>query len=426
MDAMDYVLLVSLVSLIGITITLVILVVRSRPDKEALKHEYDAASAAVRHEYESKLITLSADLEMQRVETQRLKEEKSRILGEKSRIEAQLADDQAGLKAVREGFSRLEREKVELESRELSRKQEMSRQIMELENSRKTLELERERILADEKQRLHEIEENRNRVWALHEQNCIVRMREVCSKPEYAFLSFDNTNLPDDFDQTLKPDFMIEFLGQYIIFDAKLSKGVSLQTYIQNQVKTTVKKIKSSPNVQDIYKTVFFVIPTVDAGQLKTVSLYEDGYSFYIIPIEAFEPIAAIFRKLKDYDLADAYDPQERENIVNLFAAFDNHIRQQNAVNILNTLRGLKIMGEKQSLPPDLTASVEERRKSMRLDSYKTTDLRRLMGDPQVQIDEITALVKPREAAVGLNAVQSELESDIILNQNARKHTPVP
>jgi len=403
---MDIVLLILLILVIAITGALVVLVVRKKPDKEALKYEVEEAAAALRSEYESKLIAVTAELEAQRVETQRLKEEKSRILGEKSRTEAQLVNDQASLKAARESFSRLEREKVELESREYSRKQELTRQVSELENSRKTLELERERIIAKEKQRLHEAEENRNRVWAMHEQESILRMKDVCSKPEYAFFSFDNTNLPDEFDQTLKPDFMIEFLEQYIIFDAKLSKSTNLQTYIQNQVKSTVKKIKSSPNVQDIYKTVFFVIPTADAGLLKTVSYYEEGYSFFVIPIEAFEPIAAIFRKLKDYDLAEAYDPQERESIVNLIAGFDNHIRQQNAVNILNTLRGLKIMGEKQTLPPDLTASVEERRKSMRMDSYKPTDLRRLMSDPQAQIDEIAALVKPREPSVGKDDIQ--------------------
>ncbi|MBL7006879.1 MAG: hypothetical protein ISR78_07360 [Spirochaetia bacterium] len=406
MDTMDFVLLFFLVLLIGLTVTLVILAVRRRPGKDTLKHEY-----------ESKLLTVSADREMLRVETQRLKEEKSRILGEKSRIEAQLIDDQAVLKAVRESFSRLEREKVELESREQSRKQEMSRQVTELENSRKTLELERERILAEEKQQLQEMEENRNRVWALHEQSCIVRMREVCSKPEYAFLSFDNTNLPDNFDQTLKPDFMIEFLDQYVIFDAKLSKSMNLQIYIQNQVKSTVKKIKNSPNVQDIYKTVFFVIPAVDAGQLKTVSWYEDGYSFYVISIEAFEPIIAVFRKLKEYDLAEAYDPQERENIVNLIAAFDNHIRQQNAVNILNTLRGLKIMGEKQTLSSDLAASIEDRRKSMRMDSYKPTDFRRLMNDPKAQIAEIAALIEPREPVIGHEAVQEVIETEMYAKQ---------
>ena len=115
---------------------------------------------------------------------------------------------------------------------------------------------------------------------------------------------------------------------------------------------------------------------------------------------------------MKDYDLAEAYDPQERENIVNLIAAFDSHIRQQNAVNILNTLRGLKVMAEKQTLPPDLSASVEERRKTMRLDTYKPTDLRRLMSDPQTQIDEIVSLVTPGEPAVGKDAVQS-IQDDV-------------
>ncbi|MCK5156257.1 MAG: hypothetical protein KAQ69_07510 [Spirochaetales bacterium] len=399
---MDLVMFILLLLVLGFTGILIVLVLRKK----------SAAAAAVRDEYKARLINISAEIETWKMETQRLKEEKSRLSGEKSKTEMQLVEMQAGFKAAGESISRLERGKIELESRELSRKQELSRQMTELENSRKTLELERERIIADEKQRIAETEENRNRIWAMHEQVSIIRMRDICRKPEYMFSSFDNTSLPEEFDQTLKPDFMIEFLDQYVIFDAKLSKSTNLQTYMQNQVKNTVKKIKTSPNVQDIYKTVFFVVPTIDVSLLKTVSYYEDGYNFFVIPIEAFEPVAAIFRKLKDYDLAEAYDPQERENIVNLIAAFDSHIRQQNAVNILNTLRGLKVMAEKQTLPPDLSASVEERRKTMRLDTYKPTDLRRLMSDPQTQIDEIVSLVTPGEPAVGKDAVQS-IQDDV-------------
>ncbi len=399
---MDLVMFILLLLVLGFTGILIVLVLRKK----------SAAAAAVRDEYKARLINISAEIETWKMETQRLKEEKSRLSGEKSKTEMQLVEMQAGFKAAGESISRLERGKIELESRELSRKQELSRQMTELENSRKTLELERERIIADEKQRIAETEENRNRIWAMHEQESIIRMRDICRKPEYMFSSFDNTSLPEEFDQTLKPDFMIEFLDQYVIFDAKLSKSTNLQTYMQNQVKNTVKKIKTSPNVQDIYKTVFFVVPTIDVSLLKTVSYYEDGYNFFVIPIEAFEPVAAIFRKLKDYDLAEAYDPQERENIVNLIAAFDSHIRQQNAVNILNTLRGLKVMAEKQTLPPDLSASVEERRKTMRLDTYKPTDLRRLMSDPQTQIDEIVSLVTPGEPAVGKDAVQS-IQDDV-------------
>ena len=399
---MDLVMFILLLLVLGFTGILIVLVLRKK----------SAAAAAVRDEYKARLINISAEIETWKMETQRLKEEKSRLSGEKSKTEMQLVEMQAGFKAAGESISRLERGKIELESRELSRKQELSRQMTELENSRKTLELERERIIADEKQRIAETEENRNRIWAMHEQESIIRMRDICRKPEYMFSSFDNTSLPEEFDQTLKPDFMIEFLDQYVIFDAKLSKSTNLQTYMQNQVKNTVKKIKTSPNVQDIYKTVFFVVPTIDVSLLKTVSYYEDRYNFFVIPIEAFEPVAAIFRKLKDYDLAEAYDPQERENIVNLIAAFDSHIRQQNAVNILNTLRGLKVMAEKQTLPPDLSASVEERRKTMRLDTYKPTDLRRLMSDPQTQIDEIVSLVTPGEPAVGKDAVQS-IQDDV-------------
>ncbi len=46
-----------------------------------------------------------------------------------------------------------------------------------------------------------------------------------------------------------------------------------------------------------IYKTAFFVVPTVELKNLKEVSYFEQGYTFYIIPIEAFEPILGAYRR---------------------------------------------------------------------------------------------------------------------------------
>jgi hypothetical protein len=43
-------------------------------------------------------------------------------------------------------------------------------------------------------------------------------------------------------------------------------------------------------------------------------------------------------KKVKDYDLAEKFNPQERENIVNLVAALDFHISKRNAFDIALSL----------------------------------------------------------------------------------------
>jgi len=148
------------------------------------------------------------------------------------------------------------------------------------------------------------------------------------------------------------------------------------------------------------------VVPSADSFSVRNTTFYEEGYTFYILPVEAFEPVIAVFRKLRDYDLAGAYDPQEREQVINLIAAFDNHIRQQNAVNILNTLRGIKVMAEKRTLPQELAEAAEKRRKTIRLDSYRPTDLLRLMDNPRDQLAEIAELIQPAAPDIDRDAVR--------------------
>ena len=58
-------------------------------------------------------------------------------------------------------------------------------------------------------------------MWNEHEHVVVSQLTDLCAKPQLKFTTYDNTNLPDDFDGSIKPDFLIDFLGQYIIFDAK-------------------------------------------------------------------------------------------------------------------------------------------------------------------------------------------------------------
>lgn len=363
-------------------------------------------------------------------EKERLKQELEQLQRDRQRQEGELnqlvrtsadqrAELQAHLQIERNRAVSLQEKVSRLESAEKQRDAETDRKLSELNRSRTALEQERERVIADEKERRRQEEENRSRIWNDHEQASIRVMNEVCRKPEFLFNTFDNTNLPDSFDSKFKPDFMIRFLDQYIIFDAKLSRG-DLATYIKTQVKDTAGKIKKSPACDTIYKTVFFVIPTISMNQLSQFSYFEGGYRFHVIPVEAFEPVLACFKKLEDYDLADKYDPQERENVINLIAAFDHHIRKQNAVNILNTIEGLKILSEKESLPRDIGQAVNNKVKDITTRNITRQSMDSYIKDPEKQIREVEKLIEPKDpevsrqeldSAAPLSVLDSEKES---------------
>lgn len=118
----------------------------------------------------------------------------------------------------------------------------------------------------EEERNRAEREEERDRIWNEHENAVIATLSELCKQPHLHFTSYSNNNLPDEFDGKLKPDFLIDFLGQYVVFDAKASKAESLQTYINDAVKTTAEKIKKNGR---IYPHVFLVVPTEAIGELK-------------------------------------------------------------------------------------------------------------------------------------------------------------
>lgn len=121
---------------------------------------------------------------------------------------------------------------------------------------------------------------------------------------------------------------------------------------------------------------------------------------FFVISVEAFEPIVRTLKRLEDYDLADKYDPQERENIVNVLATYDQHIRQQNATNILTTIRGLKVMAEKNTMPEDVVQAIELRRSKLRTEQLGPAQLKKLIANPELQAKEILALIEPKQPEI--------------------------
>ena len=295
---------------------------------------------------------------------------------------------------------------AELEQEKTKKTKDFERKLAELEESRKALEDEKARIRKEDEEKKLEEEKNRDRIWAEHEINSISKMKEVCKKPDFNFNFYENITLPESFDGKFKPDFLVEFLGQYIIFDAKLSKSKDIQGYINEQVKSTVKKIKSAKNCDEIYKTVYFIVPTQDFIKMKKISFYEDWYNLFAISIESFESILASFKKISEYENLEKIDPQERENIINVLAAYDQHISHRNAIDILSSLQWLKVSKLKNELWWEMLDEIEDKKSKIRLENFKPTDLKKFIQDPKHQIDEIKKIILPKKAEIDKKEIE--------------------
>lgn len=301
---------------------------------------------------------------------------------------------------------------VQFESHKEQFDKNMDKKITDLEESRKSLEDEKYRVRKQDDDRKIQYEEMRNRVWVEHENKVLSLLREVCQKPSLSFAFFENTNLPEGFEGKFKPDFLVEFLGQYIIFDAKMTKPDSnnpLQNYIKAQVKSTAKKIKEAKNTEALYKTVFFVVPRTET--IKETHFYEEGIEFFVISAESIEPILYSFKKILYYDQIESIDPLERENIVHLIAAYDHHVSYQNAVHILSSMMGVKIAELKETLASDMKSEVENKKKKIRLDNFKPTDLKRLINNPNEQFEAIKKMIQPQNPEVETQNIEDVQEA---------------
>ncbi len=357
------------------------------PQKETLEE-----SAKVKAESEQKEREIGRIMEELKSE----QKDKNELQGKNKQMYVENESLKAEVKRLQQNCEATQKIISKFEAEEVRKMKEHEKQIESLENSRKKLEEEQARVIRDDEEKSRREKEEYDRMWKEHENKTCARLKEISQKRDYSFLSYDNANLPDGFDGSLKPDFLIEFLGQYIIFDAKESND--LPTYLNDQVKKTAMKIKKSSSFNEIYPVVFFVVPHTELGNLRKAQYYEEGITFFVVSPETIEPILAAYKKITEYENLADLDPQERENIVNLIAQYDRHISFQNAANILISQEGVKVMREKKSLPMELMEEVELKKKNMRPVKLKDSELKKLTESPEEQEKAIEDMVKPKRA----------------------------
>lgn len=319
--------------------------------------------------------------------------EKNELAGKGKQLFAEITKLEAKLENTLGERDTLKKQVTQYEAEERRMRKELDTQLSELANAKRSFEEERQRVIREEEKRRAEDLEEHDRMWAGHENDVVSLLTDLCKKKEYAFPSFDNTNLPEGFHGNLKPDFLIEFLGQYIIFDAKVSKASNLQTYISEQVKSTAKKVKGKDT---IYPRIFLVVPTHAIGELKKTSFYEEGFTFFVVSPEALEPILAALKRITEYELAETMDPQERENIVDLIAQFDFHISTRNAAELFLMQHGIETLGKTNAISPDLAKEVAIKKAKMRVLSQKSSDQKQFIANPELVKEHLFELVAPK------------------------------
>lgn len=335
------------------------------------------------------------DQEIGKLQNQ-LREETSRkdeAAGKAKQLFAQVTQSEAERKNVNQEKERLTKELSILKAEENRIKQDTDKRIEKLDEAKNALEDEKKRIRKEDEERENNEKLERDRMWAEHEDKVKVQLFELCKMPQFNFATYDNKNLPDDFGGRLKPDFMIEFLGQYIIFDAKASRSDNFQNYVSTNVKSTVEKISGNSKV---YPTVFFVVPSEAISSLTKTYFYEQSYEFHVITPDVIPAILSTFKKISAYELAEQMDPRDRDNVVNLIAEFDYHINFRNALDILSAQSGVNVLSKVKNLKDDFKGEIIRKKNEMRLPTYAPTEIKTLVISMKEQEERISELTAPR------------------------------
>lgn len=336
-----------------------------------------------------------AELAELKVQLQHTLSEKDELAGKGKEMFNTFKNTEADLKIVRNERDQLKEKLANLEAertRFISKQEDL---IEKQSNSNEALIKERERVIREAEAVKAAQEADRDRQWNEHEQTVIAQLRDVCKQPQLGFETYENNNLPEGFHGSFKPDFMISFLNQYVIFDAKVSKSGSMQTYVNEQVKKTVEKVKKNNLDGVVYNSIYLVIPSFSVSELKKTIFYEEGYNVFVVGSDALAPILHSLKRIEQYEFAEQMDPLERENIVDMLAQLDFHISSRNAVDFALMQHGLETLSKTKQLPAAMQQEIQSKKNKMRTFTLATAELKKLTAHPQQVHEKLQELVEP-------------------------------
>lgn len=319
------------------------------------------------------------------------REEKSSLEGKGKSVFVQNTKLEEENKMLKQERDELRGKVTTFESKRERMEKEFLEKVEKLEHAREKLEKEQHRVVREDEEEQKSIQENQDRIWNEHENLVLTQLKEASQIPEIGFACYDNTNLPAEFDGTLKPDFLIGFLGQYIVFDAKKSKNPKI--YVDAQVKSTAKKCKGNTS---IYSTIFFVMPQEEVNELKKRYFFEDGFSFFVIAPDSILPVLSLLKKITEYKNIEDFDPQDRDAIASLFAHYDKHISFQNAANLVMAKKSIELMDSKNLLPEAFVEEIATKKQSIKDIRLNPSEIKKFSENPALQAKTMKDLTKPK------------------------------
>lgn len=332
------------------------------------------------------------DLEKELAEVQSTKD---KLEGSGKQLYAQHEKLQASYNSLSQERDDLKQDVANYRADEEQRQQKHEDLIREQAETRKALEDERIRIRREDEERQAQILEERDRLWKEHEETVISEMTRLCQSGELQFQYFDNENLPSGFDSSLEPDFMIEFLNQYVIFDAKLGKSRNnFKNYIAANTKKYAEKYKKYP---EIYPVVFNIVPTDCLSLLNKYVYTEGNFTFYIISMEAVVPVLSCFKRMAQYETLEQIDPQDRANIIRYMAKLEHHLNQRNSMDVALARMGSAALGDARSIDSSIAQEVVQEQEKMRVSPPTIKTVEKLMK-PEAREQAIEELIQPTAA----------------------------
>ena len=382
---------ISVSSLILVGMLYIIYLLKKKPTESKQKVE--------QLEAENKNLTIEVSKKDQEIGTlgtnaKTLNNENNDVKGQLKQLEKTNKNLESEIEKLKVKTEEQQEKLIKFESTKEQRQTEHDEMINKLEAARETLEKEKERVRSEAEEKQKKEVELLNRIWKEHEDKVIATLTDLCQKKEINFKSYDNNNMPSDWEDKRKPDFMIEFLDQFLIFDAKLSKKPEdLQNYIANQqVELTYNKIK---NNSKIYPTIYLVVPSEAIGFISQFHYFVHGYNFFVITIESLEPLLLNLKEITKYDLADKFDPQDRESIINAISELGYHINLRNAADLTLTQWGVETLERAKNFNQELFKEVALKTEKMDIKAINRSHLKRFMLNTDAQQKEINRLSTP-------------------------------
>ena len=344
---------------------------------------------------EEELKSTAKNLEAESRRAAEIKNVLEKTIGYKEALVKSEAEAKASLKGEGEIRTKLEGQIARFVAESEHKLKEHQGGIEKINKAEQALMEERSRVIEAEAAKKEKSEQERDRLWKDHEDNVVSWITDLCKQPSFSFTCFSNATLPqEDFNGKFKPDVVISFLNQYVIFDAKVSKGENLNIYLVAQAKITASKIEAAQMGSKIYPHVFLVVPTEAIAQLPKLHHIHGDYTFYIVSKESIAPILSLLKRITTYDLAESIDPQQREKFIHSLADLVSHIHYRNAHDVLLVAKGIEVLENVKERDPELTNEVEEKRKDKKL-FLKPTDIKRFANSLEDQKKEIETFQQP-------------------------------